>query len=359
MFDLVVPEPLEPVDQRQLFDALAKVGKRLDAKGRANFLTSFARTRGELHGFERLDSNEAGLFGVQLEYLVGRQREIKYADFKWRLFVPVGSDAPAGAESWTATFWDAAGMAGIVANYGDDIRKVGAFAKRYTYPIRTFALGYDWSVIDIDRAALAGVNYRNRKSDAVKKGFEARWEQIAATGVKSMNMFGLVNNANVPVIAAASVGGSALWGSAGKSANDVLNDLLAAEDSVFTATSDAEKPDTALFSLAKFRYLQKTPIYTGAGSQPRDTILGVYLERSRSVRNVDYWLPLATADAAGTGPRAIFYKRDPEHVHLEMPKLPTELPPQAKNLVVEVNSYAYSGGVVFEYPLSAVYMDGM
>lgn len=357
--DEVEVQPLEPVDQRQLFAALAAIGKRLDGKGRENFLKSYARTRGELHGFNRLDANEAGLFGVQLEYLVSRQRDIKRAEFKWRLLVPVGSDAPAGALSWTAQFWDAAGMAEIVANYGDDIRKVGVFAKKYTYPIETFALGYDWSVIDIDRAALGGVNYRNRKADAVRTGFEARWEQVASTGLKAVNMFGLLNNPNVPVISATSVGGSAVWGSAGKSANDVLNDLLAAEDSISTATQDVERPDTALFSLAKFRYLQKTPLFTGAGSNPRDTILKVYLDRSQSITAVDYWLPLATADAAGTGPRALFYRRDPNKVHLEMPKAPTELPPQVKNLVVDVNSYAYIGGVVFEYPLSAVYMDGM
>lgn len=359
MFEDFVQEPLAPVDQRMLFTALAGIGMRLDAKQRQNFLASFARTRGELHGFDRLDANEAGLLGVQISDLIVRQRDVIHAEFKWRSFVPLGNDAPVGAQSWSTVLWDATGMAELVANYGDNIRKVAAYAKKFSYPIETFALGYDWSVKDVDRAALAGVNYQNRKSNQVRQGFENRWEVLAALGLKAVNMYGLLNNPNVPVISATSVGGSAVWGSSGKNANDVLNDLLAAEDSVSTATNGVELPDTALFSLPKFRYLQNTPMFTGAGSNPRDTILKVYLDRSKSVRNIDYWLPLGTADAAGTGPRAVFYRREPLALHFEMPKAPTELPAQPKNLVLDVNSYAYAGGVVFERPLSAVYMDGM
>jgi hypothetical protein len=38
---------------------------------------------------------------------------------------------------------------------------------------------------------------------------------------------------------------------------------------------------------------------------------------------------------------------------------PRELPPQAKNLALSVESWARAGGVAWEYPLSAVYMDGI
>jgi hypothetical protein len=85
----------------------------------------------------------------------------------------------------------------------------------------------------------------------------------------------------------------------------------------------------------------------------------VYLARSAFVTNVDWWMPLATADAAGTGPRGIWYRRDPRYVHFELSMPPRELPPQAKNLALAVESWARAGGVAWEYPLSAVYMDGI
>lgn len=353
-----LPTQLEAFDKKKLLVACEAVGAHLDGEERENFLKCFSKHRGDIFGYERLDANEGGLFGVQLEYLISRQRDIKYAEYKWRLFVPVTKDAPAGAETWAAYFWDAVGMAKIIANYADDVPLVATFAKKFAYTIETFALGYDWSVLDIERAAMGGVNYRNRKANAVTKGFEARFESIASIGFAAAGITGLLNNANVPVISATSVGGSAVWGSSGKSANDVLNDLLAAEDSIITTTKGTERPDTALFSLPKFRYLQNTPMFTGAGSNPEVTILSTYLKRSANIRGVDWWLPLATADAAGTGPRALFYKRDPEHVHMEMPKDPTELPAQVKGMAVVINSWCRNGGVVFEYPLSAVYMDG-
>jgi hypothetical protein len=356
MYDL---QPLEAPDPQQLAATLAAIGVRLDAREFDNFLQAFSHTRAELYGIERLDANETQIFGPQLEAISTRLREVKRPELKWRTFVPVTSDAPPGAETWSYYLWDAVGMAEIVANYADDIRRVAASAKKFSYDIETYALGYDYSVLDIERASMAGINYRNRKVDQVRRGFELKWDKIAALGQPGVNQKGLLNNPNVPIFTAASVGGSTVWGSSGKSANDVLNDLIAAEDTIFTTTQGVEAPDTLILPLDKYRYIQNTPVFTGAGSRPEETILKVYLARSRFVRDVDWWLPLAKADAAGTGPRALLYKRDPEHVHFEMPMPPRELPPQPHNLAIEVNSWARAGGVVFEYPISALYMDGI
>jgi hypothetical protein len=318
-----------------------------------------ANTRAELYGIERLDANETALFGRQLEYISARLRDLKRPELKWRQFVPVSAEAPPGAETWSYYLWDAVGMAEIVANYSDDIRRVATTAKKYTFDIASYALGYDWSVQDIERAAFAGVNYKNRKADAVRRGFEVRFEKIASLGQPGINVKGLLNNANVAIAAAAVVGGSSVWGTAGKSANDVLNDLMAMENAILNTTKGVETPDSLVLPLDKFRYLQNTPLFTGAGSDPKDTILKVFLERSQYVTGVDWWHPLATADAAGTGPRGVMYKRDPEHVHFEMPMAPRELPAQVQNLALFINSWTRAGGVVFEYPLSALYIDGI
>jgi hypothetical protein len=352
-------QPLDALDRPQLVNTLASVGVRLDAAPLDNLMRAMSATRAELYGLERLDANETVLFGQQLEFISARLRDIKRPELKWRNFVPVTSEVPPGAETWAYYTWDSVGMAEIVANYADDIRRVATSGTKQTFGIETYALGYDWSVLDIERAAMAGVNYRNRKADAVRRGFELRFERVASVGQLGVNIKGLLNNANVPLTTAASVGGSTVWGSAGKSANDVLTDLMNAEDAILNLTKGIETPDTMLMSLAKFRYLQHTPLFTGAGSNPKDTILSVFLERSDYIRNVDWWHPLATADVAGTGPRLVMYRRDPEHEHLEMPMAPRELPPQPEGLAVAINSWTRLGGVVFEYPLSALYVDGI
>jgi hypothetical protein len=359
MYDRLL-QTLDPVSRRQVERNLADLGlSRFDSAEVDNILRAMAGTRAELFGMDRLDANETALFGRQLEYISTRLRETKRPELRWRSFVPVSSEAPAGAESWSYYMWDAAGMAEIVTNYADDVRKVGVTAKKFDFSIESFALGYDWSVIDLERAAFAGVNYRNRKSDHVRRGFELRFEKIAAAGYPGVNLKGLLNNANVPVINATSVGGSAVWGSGGKDANDVLADLQAMEDSILDTTKGVETPDTLLLPLDKFRYIQNTPVFIGAGSRPEETILKVFLQRSSYVRDVDWWHQLASANAGGSGPRAIMYKRDEEHVHFEMPLLPRELPAQVQGLALTINSWCRAGGVVYEYPLSAVYMDGI
>jgi hypothetical protein len=356
---LVSTHTLDRLDANLLELQLAQIGQRLDEDAFANVVLAMAHTRAQLYGIERLDANETALFGRDLEYISARLREIHRPQLKWRQFVPVTSEAPAGAETWSYKMWDALGMAEIVANYADDIRRVGVTAQKFTYDIATWALGYDYTVLDIERASMAGVNYQNQQADAVRRGFELRFERIASLGQTGTNIKGLLNHPNVPVIAATTVGAGSAWGAGTKTPDDVLKDMIAAEDSIVTATQGVESPDTLLLPLAKFRYIQNTPVYTGAGSDPEDTILSVYLRRSAYVTNVDWWLPLATANSAGTGARALWYRRDPRYVHFELTMPPRELPPQTKNLALSVESWTRAGGVCWEYPLSAVYMDGI
>jgi hypothetical protein len=265
-----------------------------------------------------------------------------------------------GSDAWAYYQWDRAGMAKIVANYADDIPKVATFAKKFTGTIETLALGYDWSWLDMLRAAKAGTPLKTRKASAVRDGFEQRIEEIAAIGIRETGSTGLLNNPNVPQFAAAApaTGSSAVWGGADKNPNEILNDLHAAEDAVIMTTRYVHRPDTLLLPLAKFRYLSKTPLSISAGADPKDTILKVFLEKSENIRNIDWWSYCDSAGAGGTA-RAVMYKRDPIVVHLEIPMEQQELPPQAKNLSMEINSVGRIGGVAWEYPLAAVYINGL
>ena len=130
MFDGIL-ETLQPLSVPRLEHVLAEIGcSHLDAR---QIAAGMAHVRANMYGVERLDAGETALFGRQLEYISTRIRETKRPELKWRTFVPVSSEAPAGAESWSYWMWDAAGMAEIVTNYADDIRKVGVQAKKFDY----------------------------------------------------------------------------------------------------------------------------------------------------------------------------------------------------------------------------------
>jgi hypothetical protein len=353
-------QTMTPYNREQIAVELARLtGARLDAVELDNIYRALIVHRAEVYGAHRLDANETMILTTQLEQMRARTVDIQRPEFKARRLVPVTNEMDPGAESWAYSQWDRAGMAKIVANYADDIPKVATFAKKFTYGIETMALGYEWSWLDLLRTAKAGVPLRARKAAAVTAGFEQKIEEIAAIGIKETDAKGLLNNANVPQInaAAPAAGSSTSWTGTDKKAPEVLGDLLAMEDSILTTTKGVMRPDTLVLPMSRLRQLGKVPLYDAAGADPKDTILKVFLERSESIRNIEWWYWCDTANAGQ--PRAVMYRRDPTVVHMEIPLEQQELPPQAKNLSFEINSVGRIGGVAFEYPLGAVYMNGI
>lgn len=349
---------MAPYSREQLATELARIG-RLDAAEVGRVHTALILHRADVYGEQRLDANETMVLEKQLEYMRARTADIERPEFKARLLVPITSEVDPGAETWAYSQWDRIGMAKIVANYADDIPKVATFAKKFVQAIETIALGYGWSWLDLQRTARAGVPLRTRLAQAVRDGFEQRIELIAATGIPETGATGLLNSPNVPTIAAAApaTGTDPSWGGPDKTPLEIVDDLLAMENAVVLNTKGVRSADTLVLPLSKLVYISQKSIYNTAPSNPLDTILSTFLAKSRTITNVEFWFPADTADDGD--PRAVMYKRDPTVVHLELPLEQQELPPQAKNLSLEINSVGRIGGVAWEYPLAGSYMDGI
>lgn len=353
--------PMSPYSREHLAHELSGLATmRFDAQELARVHAALIVHRASVYGEERLDANETTVLQQQLEYQRARTADVERPEFKARRLVPVTTEVDPGADTWAYAQWDRVGMAKIVANYADDIPKVATFAKKFVLTVETMALGYGWSWLDLQRTARAGVPLRTRLAQAVRDGFEQRIEVIAAIGIKETGAPGLLNSSNVPVMSAAppATGSNPAWGGPDKTPLEIVDDLLSMEDAVINNTKGVRSPDTLVLPLSKLRYLMKKSVYGAAPSDPRDTILRVFMDKSQMVKNVEWWPFCDTASASG-GPRALMYKRDPIVVHLEIPLEQQELPPQAKNLSLEINSVGRIGGVAWEYPLAAVYMDGI
>lgn len=349
---------MAPYERAQLAAELARIG-RLDAAEIGRVHTALIVHRADVFGEERLDANETAVLEKQLEYMRARTADIERPEFKARSLVPITSEVDPGAETWAYSQWDRVGMAKIVANYADDIPKVATFAKKFVQAVETIALGYGWSWLDLQRTARAGVPLRTRLAQAVRDGFEQRIEIIAATGIEETGATGLLNSPNVPQIAAAApaTGTDASWDGGDKTPLEVVDDLLAMENAVVNNTKGVRSADTLVLPLAKLNFIAQKSIYAAAPGNPLDTILSVFLSKSRSITNVEFWHYCDEADDGD--PLAIMYRRDPTVVHLELPLEQQELPPQAKNLSLEINSVGRIGGVAWEYPLAGVTMTGI
>ena len=124
--------------------------------------------------------------------------------------------------------------------------------------------------------------------------------------------------------------------------------------SVVSTTNQVEYIDTVLLPVAQYQIIANNLVST-AGTK---TILQHILDANPYIKEIAQWYPLSTAGANSTT-RMMCYRKDPEAVQLIVPQEFEMLPPQERALAFVVNCHARTGGVVFRYPLSAVYADGI
>ena len=297
----------------------------------------------------RLDAGETAALARQLEYIYAKTYDVKYAELKARRFIPVDTSVDAGAEFFTYRQWDMFGMAKIIANYADDLPRVDVLAKEYPAAIKSLGASYGYSIQDLRRSAMSGSQLDSRRATATRRANEQAVDEIAAFGNAAAGLGGFTNNANVPLVAA----DNNPWDTA--TPLEVIADANKLVNSIILATLETFEPDTLLLDTHSFEVMNTTPMSTTGDADK--TILRFFLDNNPYIRNVDQWVKLTDAGAAGVT-RIIAYKRDAEVLGLVIPQEFEQFPPQARNLEFVIPTHSRIGGVSVQYPLAMAYMDG-
>lgn len=298
------------------------------------------------------DSGETATFLRQLTHIFTRTFDRKYPELKARRFIPVNNEISPGAESFVWRSFDLAGMAKIISNFADDLPMVDVIAGEVTQLLKSLGDGYTYSIQEMRASAMAGTQLDVKKAFAVRRVMENTVEQLAALGNAAAGLPGFINNGNVPILSApGSLTGN--WLTA--TPRQMYDDLNTMANTMVVNTNEVFRPDTIILPTNRFS-LVATQAMSDIDST---TVLRRFLDNSPYIRNVDQWAFLNNANAAGNGPRAIVYKRDPEIVELMIPQEFEQLPPQARNLAFMIACHMRFGGVTFYYPLGAEYVDGI
>ncbi len=303
------------------------------------------------------DAYTAALEG-QLEYVKAQTYDKKYAEVKFRKFLPVDNSVDPGAESIAYYVWDEMGAAELIANYSDDLNMVDAMAEKVTSPIHGMAVAYQYSIQDLRRSAMGNLQLDTRRASMARRAVERKQDAIAAFGDAKSRLKGFLNHPNVPVSTATTDGTSTRWvggRTTPKTQLLIIKDITDAVDDIVTTTKEIHQPDTILLPTTEGSHVSQTPMSVDSAN----TLGKFFLSNSPYIKNIDTWAKLNTADAAGTGPRMVVYQRDPEVVEVCIPQEFEQFPPQARNLAFVVPCHARTGGVKFYRPLSAVYVDGI
>ena len=87
----------------------------------------------------RLDSAESVFLARQLTYIRTQTLTVKKAPLNAFSVFPVQTDIPSGAETAIQYVYDSVGMAEIISNYADDLRRVDVVAREQA--VKVFCLG--------------------------------------------------------------------------------------------------------------------------------------------------------------------------------------------------------------------------
>lgn len=295
----------------------------------------------------RLDAGETAFIAKQLEYVKATTYDVLYAPARARTFVPLDNSVPAGAESYGYDKWDVIGMAQIISNYADDLPNVDTFVTRVLAKCESLGDSYQYSIQDLRASQMAGARLDQRRAAVARDMVERKIDDLIAFGSTVNGLEGFTNHSAVGLVAP--ITGN--WTSSTTGAQ-MIADLNKLVNSIFLATAGVHTADTLLVDPQSWTYLT-TPI----GADFNTTVLEVFTRTNPFIKNVDQWYKLATADAAGTGPRFIAYQRSPLVLDYVISAEFTQEAPQAHNLVFKVPCHARVGEVNIHYPLALAYMD--
>jgi hypothetical protein len=198
---------------------------------------------------------------------------------------------------------------------------------------------------------MSGESLSSRDAIACRTIFEQTVEEVAAVGNSKTGLTGLANHPNVTIYVPA----TGTWSTA--TGIEMALDAIGFMNAIVIACKEVFMPNTLVLDITSHRLFMTTPVSTTGDSM--NTAARYFQNHAGQAVTIESWNKLRTADAAGTGPRAVMYPMDRMVLEMEIPLEYTELPPQAKNLAFIVNTHGRIGGVNMYYPPAVGYMDGL
>jgi hypothetical protein len=362
------------------FEGLPKYDSRFARSYARNILQNngyFAELAQEMRqdGYLRHDAGLSLAFARSLEWIIRKPYEAEYPELRAAEFLPLMTEVPPEAATFTYRMLDKVGQAAVIQENGSDAPKVSLKGSEWQSPIVTIGASYDYTILDTLRAGRMNIPLEAYNAEAARFACEYLLENIAAVGLPNSGVPGFTNAPGVSLTAQVSTGGNWIAQIASIAQASTTNptppavavtqaiagDINAAIKKVFVATKGTHRPDTVLVGYNAYGALMtapRSPGFTG------DTILD-YLENLCQV-NIECWPQLDTAGAITTTyaaqnytGRVMVYKKDPKLLNLVVCQPFTQLPPQPIRMAWEVTTYLRTGGVTVRYPLTVTGIDGV
>lgn len=304
----------------------------------------------------RFDSDTGIFFERQLEFIKARAYETIFASTKAMELIPVSFEVPEGAKNIIWQLYSEVGFAKLIAAAGDDIPRVDVNVQEFVSPVKGMAAGFGFDLDDIAAAQMAGVPLDSRKATAATRAFARLVNKIAWNGDAATGLPGFLSNTNVSTGSVPAGVGGTVWTL--KTPTEIVLDMNLVARAPITASLGELTPDTMLLPVNAHALVASTPISVDNNM----TILKYFLANNPWITNVQTVVELSASNnsvASLTTDAIVAYKRDPEFLTLEIPKMFRFQPVQERNLEFITNGHGKTGGVIIYQPLSVAIYQGI
>lgn len=285
----------------------------------------------------------------------------KYPSFDYASLIPVITEGSEWARGTLFRSSDAAGKAEFLSGKGFDMPYADVTRDQFLKGFELAGIGYEWSLEELQVAALEGRQLGSEKGEAARAIAEQFLWQTAMTGQTEKGWTGLVNDPTVPATTAAATGTGSTTTWSTKTPEQILVDINSAIEGIVTSTQEVEMADTLLLPFARFNAIGTRPI----GNAADKTIANFLRENNTYTLETGRPLTIRTLRAlntAGTGgtARMVAYRRDPEVIRFHLPMPHRFLPPfQKSSMTWEVAGILRTGGTEIRLPKAISYIDGI
>lgn len=302
-----------------------------------------------------------------LPFVIGQGRNVetriyqkRYPAFNYGQHVPVvteGNEWAIGTMFFTV---DVAGEAKFLSGAGTDMPYASSTRDKATHDFAMIGAGWDWTLEEVNQAALYGINLRDTEAMGASMSVERLLNTIAMTGATEKNWTGFVNSSLVSAtdVAADGTSSSRFWSA--KSVDQILRDVNDLISSIREDTLEIEYADSLRLPPEAFRLIATKRLSSGDGMM---TVLeylrrnNVYTAETGQPLDIMPLRELATAASDGSG-RMVAYRRDPEVLRFHLPMPRRVLQPRQKSIMAfEQGIIARTGGTEIRLPGAVAYGD--
>lgn len=296
--------------------------------------------------------------GRNIEAEIYRRR---YPTFNYAEHVPVVTEGNPWAIGTQFRVTDTSGRAKIISGKARDIPFSKTTREQHSHDFVMVGAGWEWSLEETEQGQLYNINVVQDDAMAAADNTERLLYDMAMTGSDEVNWTGLVNDANVQRVDAATVGGGTAWGD-NKDADDMVADVNLALETVRSNSNEVEWADTVRLPPTAFRAAATRRLTDSGG-----TISALQYLRMNNIYTAETGQPLNIAPLrdladAGVGERGrlVAYRMDRQVLRYHLPMPRRVLPVHRVGLMAyQQGLIARTGGLEIRLPGAMAYVDGV